>query len=76
MSAPGEMLEPVDAYALLRQAVERAGSQAAYARKVGISPQFLNDALQSRREIPPPVLRDLGLVRITRYLRKEPKIGG
>ncbi len=65
-----ELMEPLEAYRLLAAAITRAGSQAAYARKVGISPQFLSDALHGRRDIPLPVLTDLGLVRVTRYRRK------
>jgi DNA-binding transcriptional regulator YdaS (Cro superfamily) len=65
----GELLEPVEAYAALRRAIDRAGSQAAYAREAGITPQFLCDVLQGRRELPAAVLRNLGLTRVVRYRR-------
>lgn len=66
-----DLIEPVDAYRLLRAAIAHAGSQASYARKVGISPQFLSDVLHGTRDIPVAVLTDLGLVRVTRYRRRK-----
>ncbi len=66
-----DLLEPVDAYGLLAQAVKRAGSQAAYARKLGMSATHLHDALNGRKDIPLAALNDLGLVRVTRYRRRK-----
>lgn len=66
-----DLLTPAAAYGLLLDAVKRAGSQAAYARKIGIAPTFLHDALNARKDIPQAALNDLGLVRVTRYRRKE-----
>lgn len=36
---------------LLKLAVKEAGTQAAYAEKIGVSPQFLSDVLKGRRGI-------------------------
>lgn len=58
-------------YAELNDAIRKAGSQKEYAERVGISATFLNDALHGRRDIPGAVLADLGLMRVTRFIRKE-----
>ena len=71
-----EMMVPLEVYGLMRRAIEAAGSQAAYAAKVGISATFLSDALNGRKEIPVAVLTDLGLQRIVRYRRKEAVTNG
>lgn len=71
-----DLITPAAVYGLLHDAVKRAGSQAAYARQVGISPTFLHDAMHGRKDIPLTVLNDLGLIRVTRYRRKEAGTNG
>lgn len=56
---------------LLRKGVKRAGNQTAYAQQLGVSPSYLNDLLHERRTLSPRILKQLGLVRETRY-KKEP----
>lgn len=75
-SMASDLLTPAAAYSLLHDAVKQAGSQAAYARKIGIAPTFLHDALHGRKEIPLAALTDLGLIRVTRYRRKEAGTNG
>lgn len=75
-AAAPPLLDQPGAYGLLRQAIAAAGSQAAYAVKVGISATFLSDALNGRKEIPVAVLTDLGLQRVVRYRRKEVAANG
>lgn len=65
------LLEPAEVYGLLRSRIQAAGSQRAYAARIGISAQFLSDALMARREIPNAVLADLGLRRVVRYQQKD-----
>lgn len=71
-----DLLTPAAAYGLLHDAVKRAGSQAAYARQLGISATHLHDAMNGRKEIPLAALTDLGLIRVTRYRRKEATTNG
>ena len=59
----------VDVYAAMRSRIGAAGSQVAYAGRIGVSPQFLSDVLNGRRDVPAAVLTDLGLRRITRFVR-------
>jgi hypothetical protein len=70
------LLEPADAYRLLRQRIASAGTQRAYADSIGISPQFLSDILMARRELPEAILADLNLRRVVRYQQKDTANGG
>jgi hypothetical protein len=55
----------------MRKRIERAGSQQAWARQVGISPQYLCDVLMARRDVPDKVLAALGYVRVVTYRRAK-----
>jgi len=57
---------------MLRSAVHTEGSQKALAKRIGISPQFLGDMLNDRRQITGKALKYLGFEQITVYYR----IGG
>lgn len=46
---------------LLRDAVKEAGNQRAYAKQIGVSPQFLSDVLKGRRGISKAIGEALGL---------------
>ena len=63
-----------DVRTLLRGACRRAGSQDAWARRTGLSPQHVSDVLLGRREPAGQVLRALGLSRRVRYVQTA--IGG
>ncbi len=65
-----------DPLVVLRVACERAGSQAAWAREVGLSPQYVTDVLVGRRRPTDHVLSLLGLRRIERFAWKyRPRVG-
>ena len=53
---------------VLRAACEREGSQRAWAIKHGISPQFLSEVLNGRKEPSPAVLEPLGMRREVYYV--------
>lgn len=57
---------------MLRSALSAAGSQKELAKRIGITPQFLNDMLNDRRAITGKALSYLGFEQITVYYR----IGG
>ena len=52
---------------VLRNAIERAGSQAAFAAKHDLSPSYISDLLAGRREISDHIARLLGYQRVIRY---------
>lgn len=56
-----------DVRKLLRHKAKEAGSQIAFALAVDISPQFLSDVINGRREPSGRLLEVLGLRRIVRY---------
>jgi plasmid maintenance system antidote protein VapI len=51
----------------LRAAIERHGSQAAYARHLGCKPTFINNALRGKINITGAIARDLGLAHVHAY---------
>ncbi len=53
----------------LRKMVSACGTQAALAKKIGVSRSFLNDVLLGKREPSGKVLSWLGFVRVVRYIR-------
>ena len=55
----------------LRRAVARAGSQAAFARRHGMSTTYLNEVLRGGRRPGAPVLRALGVQRIERFVEEK-----
>ncbi len=57
--------------ALLRARAEKAGSQRALAERLGVTPAYLSDVLQGRREPGPKILAALGLRRVEMYLKAE-----
>lgn len=62
-------MSPVE---LLRAAVDKAGTQTAFAKKHGISVPYINDVLQGRRNAGKKILKALGLESQTTY-RKATK---
>jgi hypothetical protein len=61
-------LDLIGVYARLRDAIQAAGSQQAFARSIGISPTYLSDVLNARREPGDAILRALGLRKQVRYV--------
>jgi len=62
-------MDPIE---ILRERCAKA-SQVAVARELGVSPAYISDILQLRREPGPKVLDALGLEREVRYRRKNTK---
>lgn len=56
---------------LVSKAIEKEGSQKAFAQKHALSPAFVNDITQGRRELSKAILDAVGLERVTLYRRKE-----
>lgn len=50
-------------------ACEEHGGQKAYAKKIGVSLQYLHDFLKSRRSLGPSILKALRLKKVVRYER-------
>ena len=55
--------------AQLQDRVNNEGSQRKLARKLEISPGYLNDVLQRRKEPREKLLKSLGLRAVTNYIR-------
>jgi transcriptional regulator with XRE-family HTH domain len=53
----------MDVIRILKRRVAQAGSQKQVAEDLEISPQYLNDLLQGRRELSDNLLEKLGLAR-------------
>lgn len=65
---PLAVLDDLDVFARLRAACQEAGGQKAWAKRHGMSAQYVCDVLATRRPIGKDVLRALGLV--VRYVEK------
>lgn len=61
-----------EVHKMLRRAADRAGSQVALAREIGVSAAFLNDILLGKREPSGKPVQWLGLTRRVLY-EKEPR---
>lgn len=66
------MLTEQEVVARLRAAIDTAGSQAAFARRHGISNQYVSDALRGRRELGQKILEAIGVERVVSYREKQP----
>lgn len=53
--------------ALLRRECDKAGNQALWAKANGVSPAYVSDVFQRRREPGDAILRPLGLERVVSY---------
>lgn len=65
------MLTEQDIRDRLRAAIEKAGSQAAFARQHDISLQYVNDVVNGRRDIGQKILDAIGVERVVTYREKE-----
>ena len=60
-------LTKADVISLLRRRIEEAGEQKALAEQFGISPQYLSDVLNDKREPGESILVGLGLKKVVVY---------
>lgn len=69
-----EGMTSLDVCGLLRKACTAAGGQSKWAATHGVSPQYVCDVLNARREPGDSILGALGLRRVVRYveMRKTP----
>jgi DNA-binding transcriptional regulator YdaS (Cro superfamily) len=58
---------------LLQAAAKEAGGQGAYAKQIGVSPQFLSDVLHGRRGISKAILDALELEIDYVWKKRKPK---
>ncbi|HXT81353.1 MAG TPA: hypothetical protein VN702_17440 [Acetobacteraceae bacterium] len=65
------MASLADIYSNLRSACEASGGQRAWARKHGISEQYVSDVLSARRDPGGKILTALGYVRRVTYERSN-----
>jgi hypothetical protein len=63
------LLDHDDAMALLREEIEKAGSQSAWARLTGIHRTALSAALNGRKGLQPKIIAALGLRKVEAYVR-------
>ncbi len=56
----------------LQAEVAKTGSQAAAAKKLGITGAYVSDLLAGKREPGGKVLRALGFLRVVRYIKAAP----
>lgn len=57
-----------EVFGAIRKACRAAGSQSAWAASIGISPQYLSDVINCRREPGKAILSALGLRRVVAYV--------
>lgn len=62
-----ELINHADGMTLLVQAIQRAGSAAEYARKLGVSRSFISQMIATNRNITGKVAADLGLKLVYAY---------
>lgn len=60
-----------DVRTLLRQEIDKAGGQRAFAKKKNLSAPYVNDVLHQHRRPGPSILRALGLQVEINYMKKE-----
>jgi transcriptional regulator with XRE-family HTH domain len=60
----------MDAVEALREAVKKAGTQTAFAKRHSISIAYINDVLQGRRDPGDKILEALGIEKTVTYRRK------
>lgn len=61
----------MDILRVIRDEVNRAGSQKDLAAKLGVSPTYISDVLNERKEPGEAILEPLGLERVVTYRRKK-----
>jgi hypothetical protein len=66
-------LDAIDVHRALAAACKRAGGQKAFADTHYLFSTYVNDVLHGRRDAGDGILDALGLVRVVRYKRMNPK---
>lgn len=66
-------MAPINVKAELQAAIDKVGSQKAFALASGVSPQYVNDVLQGHRLAGDKLLDALGLERVVTIRRKGEK---
>ncbi len=57
-----------DIVRILAKHCEEAGGQAAFARKAGVAPSQVCDAISGRRDPSPSIITALGFLKVERYV--------
>jgi hypothetical protein len=70
-SVTKHLLDENDVVRLLHQAVDRAGSQSAWARQSGVDRTLVNHVLRGKRPLPPTIIKALRLKKVVAYERHE-----
>jgi DNA-binding transcriptional regulator YdaS (Cro superfamily) len=58
-------LHQIEVFATIKQKIDAAGSQAAFARQAGVTPQYVSMVLNAQRPASDALLAAVGLRRIT-----------
>jgi len=66
-----DIMTSFDVCIRLRKACDDAGGQSAWAARHAVSPQYVSDVLNARRDPGDSILVSLGLVRMVRYVEKR-----
>ena len=66
--SPGDKPTLAEVFGAIRTACRAAGSQSAWAVSIGITPQYLSDVLNCRRDPGKAILSALGLRRVVAYV--------
>jgi DNA-binding phage protein len=66
-----KLLDEKDVLRLLREDVDKAGGQSAWARRSGIERTHLNRVLKGKRPLSPTIVQALKLKRVVAYERKQ-----
>jgi hypothetical protein len=61
------LLDEEDVLRLLREDIDRAGSQSAWARRTGCDRANLNLVLKGKRHLPPTIIKALKLKKVVAY---------
>ena len=64
---PTETLTETDIRVRLEKRVFECGSQSAFAKSLGVTPQYVSDILAGKRAIPDKVLAAIGVERVVSY---------
>ena len=67
MSTRRNMLSTYKMEALIRESVQLEGHQTNTAKRLGISPQYLNDVIRGRRDISDEMARKFGYRRVVLF---------
>lgn len=67
-----ERLDTIDVFRILRQTIKgKYGNQRTFAERMKVTPQYVSDVLNDRREIPKAFLKACGIRKITYFEQVE-----